>query len=75
MAISLKRFAFDERSLDNFIGANPGKTYTKTYIDVPTNKLKSMTRHPDPDGVGRSIGIDVLETPEFYRWFDGVSTK
>ena len=72
---AFKRFAFDEKSLDEFIAANPGRNYTKTYIDIPTDKLKKMVEHPDPGGVGRSIGIDVYETPEFYDWFDGVSIK
>lgn len=69
---TFKRFAFDEKSLDNFINANPGRNYTKTYIDVPTDKLKYMTEHPDPGGVGRGIGIDVYETPEFYSWYNQV---
>ena len=35
---TFKRFAFDEKSLDDFIKANPGRTYKKTYIEsMPTN--------------------------------------
>lgn len=70
---TFKRFAFDEKSLDDFIRADPNRTYTKTYIDVPTENLGQMYRHPDPGGVGRSIGIDVFENPQFYDWFDKVN--
>ncbi len=69
---TFKRFAFDESSLDNFIRANPDRTYRKTYIDIPTDKLNEMYRHPDSGGVGEAIGIDVFEHPEFYDWFDRV---
>ncbi|RYG31287.1 hypothetical protein EON81_23230 [bacterium] len=69
---TFKRFAFDEKSLDEFIRANPNRSYTKTYIDLPTYRLGQMQRHADPGGVGRSIGIDVYEHPEFYQWFDRV---
>ncbi|GMU02759.1 hypothetical protein KH5H1_68790 [Corallococcus caeni] len=72
---TFKRFAFDEQSLDAFAKANPGRSYTKTYIDLPTDKLKFMYEHPDPGGVGKSIGIDVYETPEFYKWFNGVNVQ
>jgi RHS repeat-associated protein len=70
---TFKRFAFDEASLDDFIKANPGRDYTKTFIDLPTEKLDLMYRHSDPGGVGKSIGVDVYETPEFYNWFNGVT--
>jgi filamentous hemagglutinin len=70
---TFKRFAFDEGSLDDFIKANPGRDYTKTFIDVPTENLGQMYRHADPGGVGRSIGIDVYENPHFYDWFDKVN--
>ncbi len=72
---TFKRFAFQEKSLDDFIRANPDRSYAKTYIDLPNDKLRFMTEHPDPGGVGRSIGIDVYETPEFYKWFSGVTIK
>ena len=72
---TFKRFGFDEKSVDDFIKANPDRTYTKTYIDLPNDKLRHMHQHPDPGGVGRSIGIDVYETPEFYDWFDNVVIK
>ena len=68
---TFKRFAFSEADLDAFMKANPGRSYTKTYVDIPTGKLRLMTEHPDPGGVGRSIGIDLYETPEFYNWFVG----
>jgi hypothetical protein len=70
---TFKRFAFDEGSLDDFIKANPTRSYTKTFIDVPTENLGQMYRHADPGGVGKSIGIDVYETPTFYNWFDKVN--
>jgi hypothetical protein len=69
---TFKRFAFDEASLDKFIEANPTRSYTKTYIDIPTENLGQMYQHADPGGVGQSIGIDVYEHPEFYDWFDQV---
>lgn len=69
---TFKRFAFDPSSLDDFIKANPGRDYTKTFIDVPTENLGQMYRHADPGGVGKSIGIDVYENPHFYDWFDKV---
>ncbi|WP_437832732.1 FG-GAP-like repeat-containing protein [Sorangium sp. So ce1153] len=70
---TFKRFALSETALDAFIKANPGRFYTKTYVDIPTEKIRFMTGHPDPGGVGHAWGIDVHETPEFYRWFlDGV---
>lgn len=69
---TFKRFAFDEGSLDNFIKANPGLDYTKTFIDVPTENLSQMYRHADPGGVGKAIGIDVYEKPQFYDWFNKV---
>jgi hypothetical protein len=69
---TFKRFAFDEKSLDNFIRANPELEYTKTYIDISKDKIKFMTRHEDARGVGKAIGIDVYLTPEFYEWFDKV---
>ena len=72
---TFKRFAYDETSLDDFAAANPGRSYTKTFIDLPNEKLQHMYEHPDPGGVGRSIGIDVYETPEFYEWFDKVNIK
>ncbi|XYH97561.1 hypothetical protein ACMHYB_59040 [Sorangium sp. So ce1128] len=59
-----KRFALSETALDAFIKANPGRSYTKTYVDVPTEKLRFMTGHPDPGGVGQAWGVDVHETPE-----------
>ena len=49
-----------ESELDAFIKANPGRSYTKTYVDIPTDKLKLMIEHPDPGGVGRAVGIDVV---------------
>jgi RHS repeat-associated protein len=67
---TFKRFAFAQEDLDAFIEANPGRSYTKTYIDILTEKPDLMYRHPDPGGVGSAIGIDVYETPEFYDWFD-----
>jgi RHS repeat-associated protein len=70
---TFKRFAFDEGSLDDFIEANPGRDYTKTFIDVPTENLGQMYRHADPGGVGKSIGIDVYENPQFYDWFEKVN--
>ena len=72
---TFKRFAFDEGSLDTFIEANPARTYTKTFIDVPSEKLPLMIEHGDPGGVGRAIGIDVYEHPEFYDWFNSVGVK
>ena len=57
------------------MAANPYRIYTKTYIDIPTDRLKNMVEHPDPGGVGKSIGIDVYETPDFYDWFDKVNLK
>ncbi len=69
---TFKRFAFDEGSLDNFIKANPGRDYTKTFIDVPAENLSQMYRHADPGGVGKAIGIDVYEKPQFYEWFNKV---
>jgi prepilin-type N-terminal cleavage/methylation domain-containing protein len=69
---TFKRFAYNEKSLDTFISGNPTRTYTKTYIDVPTGNLAQMYEHADPGGVGRSIGIDVYEHPEFYDWFNKV---
>jgi hypothetical protein len=30
-----------------------------------------MFEHADPGGVGRAVGIDVFETPQFYDWFKG----
>ena len=68
---TFKRFAFSEADLDAFIKANPGRAFTKTFVDLPTNVLRFMTEHPDPGGVGRAIGIDVYERPEFYNWFLG----
>ena len=70
---TFKRFAFDEGSLDAFIKANPGRNYTKTFIDLPTEKLDFMIKHGDPGGVGKAIGIDVFENPQFYDWFKGVN--
>lgn len=70
---TFKRFAFDESSLDDFIKANPNRTYTKTFVDVPTQKLDQMYRHDDPGGVTKAIGIDVYENPQFYDWFDKVN--
>jgi hypothetical protein len=70
---TFKRFAFDEGSLDAFIKVNPGRNYTKTFIDLPTEKLDFMIRHGDPGGVGKAIGIDVFENPQFYDWFKGVN--
>ncbi len=67
-----KRFAFDEGSLDDFIKANPTRSCTKTFIDVPTENLGQMYRQADPRGVGKSIGIDVYENPTSYNWFDKV---
>jgi RHS repeat-associated protein len=67
-----KRFAFDEASLDAFAKANPERSYTKTYFDLPNDKLQHMVEHGDPRGVGRAIGIDVYETPEFYDWMGPV---
>ncbi|WP_163134872.1 DUF6862 domain-containing protein, partial [Agarivorans sp. Alg241-V36] len=72
---TFKRFAFDEMSLDDFATANPGRVYTKTYIELPTDRLGDMIPHPDPGGVEKAIGIDVYEYPEFYDWFDGVNIK
>ena len=69
---TFKRFAFDEKSLDDFITANPGRTYTKTYIDIPKEKLELMYQHADTGGVRTAIGIDVYEHPEFYDWFEKV---
>lgn len=71
---TFKRFAFDEASLDAFMRANPERSYTKTYIDIPTENMSQMYRHADPGGVGSSIGIDVYEHPEFYDWFSRVRT-
>ncbi|MCY1044145.1 hypothetical protein OV208_22700 [Corallococcus sp. bb12-1] len=68
---TFKRFAFLEADLDSFIKANPDRTYMKTYVDIPTEKLPFMTEHPDPGGVGRAVGIDVYEFPGFYDWFLG----
>jgi filamentous hemagglutinin len=70
---TFKRFAHSESAPDDFIRANPDRSYTKTYIDLPTDKLIQTCRHPDPGGVGQSIGIDVYENPQFYEWFDGVT--
>ena len=39
---TFKRFAFNEQSPDDFILANSERTYTKTYIDVPTGTEKSQ---------------------------------
>ena len=72
---TFKRFAFDEASLDAFIKANPNREYIKTFIDIPTSYLEQMVRHGDPGGVGKAIGIDVFENPEFYKWFDRVRIK
>jgi len=47
---TFKRFAFDEASVDEFIKANPEREYTKTFIDVPTEKLGEMYQHVDPEG-------------------------
>ncbi len=69
---TFKRFAFSEEDLDHFIKASPNQNYTKTYIDLPSEKLDLMYRHPDAGGVGNAIGIDVYATPEFYEWFDTV---
>jgi hypothetical protein len=66
---TFKRFAFSEGDLDAFIQSNPGRSYTKTFVDIPTDKLQFMYQHADPGGVGRAVGIDVFETPEFYDWF------
>lgn len=63
---------FDETSLDNFIKANSGRDYTKTFIDIPTRNLDLMYRHADPGGVGKAIGLDVFENPQFYDWFNKV---
>jgi RHS repeat-associated protein len=68
---TFKRFAFSEADVDAFIKANPGRSYTKTCIDLPTEKLRFMTEHGDPGGVGRATGIDVYETPDFYNWVIG----
>ena len=70
---TFKRFAFDELSLDDFARANPDRSYTKTFIDIPTNRLDEMYEHADPGGVGRAVGIDVYEHPEFYEWFEQVN--
>lgn len=70
---TFKRFALEESSLDDFIKANPNRSYTKTSIDVPTENLGQMYRHGDPGGVGKAIGIDVYENPHFYDWFDKVN--
>jgi len=70
---TFKRFAFDEASLDSFIKANPSRNYTKTYVDVPSEKLQQMHCHPDSGGVGKAIGIDVYESPDFYDWFGKVN--
>jgi hypothetical protein len=67
-----KRFALGEKSLDDFIAANPGRTYTKTSISIPTLKLDHMVPHADTGGVGNAVGIDVHEHPEFYDSFNGV---
>lgn len=69
---TFKRFGFDERSIDDFINANPDRTYAKTYIDVPTSVLEKMDRHADPGGAGKAIGIDVYDFPEFYNSFKSV---
>jgi filamentous hemagglutinin len=71
---TFKRFAYNEGDIDRFIGANPNRSYTKTSVDIPTSKLQFMFRHADPGGVGRAVGIDVLETPEFCNWFYGPVT-
>lgn len=34
--------------------------------------VEKMYRHDDPGGVGKAVGVDVYETPEFYDWFDTV---
>ncbi|WP_199522649.1 hemagglutinin repeat-containing protein, partial [Pseudomonas protegens] len=69
---TFKRFGFDEKSLDDFIKANPDRTYTKTYIEIPKVFLDKMYRHDDPGGAGKAIGIDVYEFPEFYDLFNKV---
>ncbi len=70
---TFKRFAFDEGLLDAFIKPNPGRNYTETFIDIPTEKIDFMSRHGDPGGVGKAIGIDVFENPQFYDWLKGVN--
>nr|WP_306108701.1 hemagglutinin repeat-containing protein [Pseudomonas sp. Fl4BN1] len=70
---TFKRFGFDEKSLDDFIKANPDRTYTKTYIEIPKDFLDKVYRHDDPGGAGKAIGIDVYEFPEFYDLFNKVN--
>src|SRR5260370_20124152 len=45
---TFKRFAFAEGDLDAFIQGNPGRSYTKTFVDIPTSKLQFMFEHADP---------------------------
>lgn len=61
-----KRFGLSEQSLDDFIGANPDRSYWKTYVDVPNYELSRMDYLPDPGGAGNYYGIDVFENPDFY---------
>jgi filamentous hemagglutinin len=70
---TFKRFAFSESDVNNFIITQPGRVYTKTFVDIPSEYLSRMVRHSDPGGVGSAIGIDVYEFPEFYEWFSGVN--
>jgi RHS repeat-associated protein len=72
---TFKRFAFLEDDMNAFIRANPNKSYAKTYIDLPNERLMSMDTHPWGDFGGRdfAIGIDVWERPDFYEWFGEVN--
>jgi filamentous hemagglutinin len=49
---TFKRFAFDQASIDDFIQANPDRSYTTTFVDIPTSRLDEMYTHPDLGGVG-----------------------
>jgi RHS repeat-associated protein len=70
---TFKRFAFSEADIDTFIRANPTREYTKTYIDIPADKLNLMdVPYVDTGGAGYTVGIDVYDHPEFYEWFDDI---
>jgi len=69
---TFKRFGVNESNIGNFISANPNRSYTKTNIDLPDDKLQFMYRHADPGAAGEAPEIDVMDMPEFYNWFDKV---
>ena len=60
-----KRFYENADDMNRFVAAQPGRNFTRTYIDVPTEYANRMHRMPI-GGEGMVRGIDVYENPDFY---------